>query len=160
MAYWILKTLYIFRYDRPLHKGGGVCVFVKRTLEVLNIDIVGNDNNARIETEIVCIDIITSKCKYHIITSYLPPGCIMDCIEYNNVIIADLELLFVLLGDLNRADVKWMNTTSPRHGVSNITLDCFISQGCEQFIRTPTRLINILDVFLTVSNSNRLAEDR
>ena len=46
------SRFFIFRYDRSLSKDGGVCVFVKRTLEVVNIEIVRNDNNAYIETEL------------------------------------------------------------------------------------------------------------
>ena len=52
----------------------------------------------------------------------------MDCIEYNTVLIADLELLFdvnypvVLSGDLNCADVNWINNTSPKDGVQDIIL--------------------------------------
>ena len=144
----------IFRYDKPLQ---GVCVFVKRNLGVINIEIVRNDNNAHIETEIVYIDIIISKGKYRLITVYRPPGCITDCIHYNTVLIADLELLFdvsypvILSGDLNCADVNWINNTSPTDGVQDIILDFFISRECGQFVRAPTRLGNILDVVLTDS---------
>ena len=151
------NRFFIFRYDRPLRKGGGVCIFVKRTLEVINIEIVKNDNNAHIETEIVCVDIIINKGKYRLITVYRPPGCTMDFIHYNTVLIADLEILFevnypvVLSGDLNCADVNWINNTSPKDGVQDILLDFFISRGCEQFVRAPTRLNNILDVVLTDS---------
>ena len=44
----------------------------------------------------------------------------MDYIEYNNVLIADLKLLFdvnypvILSGDKNYADVNWTNNTSPK----------------------------------------------
>ena len=65
---------------------------MKHTLEVLNFEFVRNDTNAHIETEIVCIDIIRTKCKYRLITVYLS-GCTMDCIEYFSVLITDLELL-------------------------------------------------------------------
>ena len=58
------RFFFIFRYDRPLRKGGGVCIFVKRTLDVLNIEIARNDNNAYIETEIVYTDIIINKGRY------------------------------------------------------------------------------------------------
>ena len=40
---------------------------------------------------------------------------------------------------------------SPTDGVQDIILDFFISRGCEQFVRAPTRLNNILDVLLTDS---------
>ena len=81
----------------------------------------------------------------------------MDCIEYSTVLIADLERLFdvnhpiVLPGDLNCADVNWINNTSPKDGVQDIILDFFISREFEQFVRAPTRLNNILDVVLTDS---------
>ena len=126
-------------------------------MEVINIEIVKNNNNAHIETEIVCIDVINNKSKYRLITVYRPPGCTMDCIDYNTVLIDDLELLFevnypvVLSGDLNCADVNWINNTPPEDGIQDIILDFFISRGCEQFFRTPTKLNNILDVVLTDS---------
>ena len=119
-------------------------------MEVLNIEIVRNVNNAHIDTEMVCINIIINMCIYRLITVYPPSGCTMDCIEYNNVLIANLKLLFdvnystVLSGDLNCGDVNWINNTSPK----DIILD-FISRGCERFVRMPTRLHNILDVVLT-----------
>ena len=114
------NPFFIFRYDRPFRNGGGACVFVKRTLEVLNIEIVRNDNNAHIESKIVCIDNSINTGKYRPITVYRPPCCTMDGIEYNTVLISNLELLFdvnysvVLSGDLNCADVNWINNTSPR----------------------------------------------
>ena len=64
------NRFYIYRYRRLMRKGGSVCVFVKRILEVLNNGIVRNDNNAHIETEIICIDIISNKGKYRLITVY------------------------------------------------------------------------------------------
>ena len=47
--------------------------------------------------------------------------------------------------------MNWVNHTSPKDGVQNIILDFFISRGCEQFVRMPTRFNNILDVILTDS---------
>ena len=121
-------------------------------MEILNIEIVKNDNNAHIETEIVCIDIIINRGKYRLITVYRPPSCTMDCIEYNTVLIADLELLFdvsypvVLSGDLNCADMNQINNTSPKDDVQFIILYFFISRGYEQFVRAPIRLNNIIHV--------------
>ena len=47
--------------------------------------------------------------------------------------------------------MNWINNSSPKDGVQNIMLDFFISRGCEQFVRAPTRLNNILDFVLTDS---------
>ena len=81
MAYGPWKSLFSFlnTTDHCVKAvvDGGVCVFVKRTLVVINIEIVRNDNNAHIETEIVCVDIMINKGKYRLITVYRPPGCTM-----------------------------------------------------------------------------------
>ncbi len=53
-----------------------------------------------------------------------------------------------VVGDLNLPSVDWNVYTCDSNGVENVVLDCFLRNNLTQFVETPTRGENILDLVL------------
>jgi len=57
---------HIFRCDRNIRRGGGVCVLVNRELNAVNVDI----SECYSDVELLCIDIIRCKANCRLVAVY------------------------------------------------------------------------------------------
>ena len=124
----------IFRCDRRDRKGGGVCVYVKKSLKASMCELCVNSSYFYDGIESIWFSI--HNCKLLFGCVYLPPNCSNDITATDNLICCVDSLLakytshkLVISGDFNQADVKnicdnlelYMSCTLPTRG--NITLD-------------------------------------
>ena len=75
---------HVIRCDGEGKAGGGVCLRIKREINILNIDII-----AGVET--VCIDIAANSNRYSIIILFRPPGYSTACFDYSVRMLPCLE---------------------------------------------------------------------
>ena len=143
------QSLYnIYRHDRKGKCGGGVVVFVTRELPSFHVEFPDDFQNI----EFVCFDII-GICNVRVLTLYRPGKHvdgdhkvmleICSCIKTN----CGINFSTVIFADMNCRSIDWINNIS-----SNFTecmfIECISEQGFQQFIDTPTRGDNILDILL------------
>jgi len=72
---------------------------------------------------------------------------VLFCKTFTNLMSSNLT--HFVAGDFNHPNVNWNLLIAPDDGVHNIFLNLFVDNDLRQVIRSPTRLNNILDIFLT-----------
>jgi hypothetical protein len=134
----------IVRCDRLLRQGGGVAVFLKRSIQFQQIILDTSSN----ELEIIVLD-ITVQNPLRLIVVYIPPQDYVKCSAFSKLLtnLCDVNFTCVICGDLNLANVNWDLFTSPCR-LSQPLLDLFLNNGFSQYILHPTRGNSILDVVL------------
>ena len=141
----------IFRKDRVnKKKGGGVCVFIRRHLHVVRLDLLDCFNNL----ECVCFDILLQASTIRVLAVYRPGGSsandnlvmqmLINCLH--NYCTTDITAL--LLGDLNCNNINWTELTVKNDTLQKMFLDATIDLGLSQYVEEPTRGENILDIVL------------
>jgi len=101
----------VLRRDRVFHRGGGVCVLVRKTLRVIGIDI-GNECE---DLEMICFDLILTGNHTRFFALYRPPGYDNDALCYVCKLVKCLTQLEstkypkIILGDVNLHKVNWNN---------------------------------------------------
>lgn len=142
---------YIMRKDRYSHKGGGVCVLVKRCFSVIQVVIA--DKYASLE--VMGIDFIGIKPKLQIFAVYRPPYYDVDAVLYMQTLIDCLSECMsdkccnVVLGDFILPRLNWNLLSGPRDSLHIPFIDFVSKYGLAQLINFPTRGESILDVLLT-----------
>jgi ribonuclease P/MRP protein subunit RPP40 len=148
------QNLYnIFRLDRKTTtNGGGVCIFTKRYLNVVEVEIAASFESV----ECVCIDVYcTSGSKIRLLTIYRPGGnstsaanlmkILVDCLNS----LCTFDVTCVIAGDLNCASIDWSNNVLCSDPIQRTFLDAVCELGFQQYVDHPTRECNILDVVLS-----------
>jgi hypothetical protein len=173
----------LFRCDRRDRRGGGVCVYVKKSFQVNACNLCVNSSYFHDGVESIWITI--KKCKLVFGCVYLPPSCSKDVITTDSLIGCADSLLqnyvvynLVLCGDFNQADVGNIcdnldlhsSCTLPTRG--NVTLDnILVSNNLARYISnicTLPPLCNHLKdtdsdhliVYLETNNSNPTSDTK
>ena len=142
------------RCDRSRNKGGGVCVFIRKSFSVLKYDLKQPPSVA----EIVCFDVLNLSARYRIFAVYCPPSsCVRNinqpskcmselitCLEVNQ----DKHGINIIFGDFNCPDINWVSMTCSSDPCSNLLYDFVVCNGLTQCVSSPTRLSNILDLVI------------
>ncbi len=152
----------LIRCDRPLSRGGGVCVYLKSQLNysVLDLASSSSDSSAHIEAVGILIDGLRCSCDnlpLVIVTAYRPPGYMpsvffptLESIIYNIVIMTSSV---VCLGDFN---VDIGITSTQLSSANGLVADFQKFFNFSQIISEPTRVTatssSIIDL-LFVSDS-------
>uniref|UniRef100_A0A803KG92 Reverse transcriptase domain-containing protein n=1 Tax=Xenopus tropicalis TaxID=8364 RepID=A0A803KG92_XENTR len=142
----------LFRRDREIKKGGGVCLYVKSDLKPCNKDIT----NENVESLWVEISVGLKVTKKMIIgVCYKPPR--IDEGDEAQLLLQMEEASklgqVVVMGDFNYPDIDWSNGVAKSEKASrfvNMLNDNFLFQAVQE----PTRNDAILD--LVISNNNEL----
>ncbi len=135
----------VSRCDRVNRKGGGVCIFVK---ESINYKVLLKYCNT------VCELLIVELIDPHllIILIYRPPSCTIQL--FKDIIDKMYECLFMLssplpniimLGDFNIPGMNWSDP-KPSCAVSKVLCHFINTFFLEQLVMEPTRINNILDL--------------
>ena len=141
----------ILRKDRINKVGGGVCVLVKKSLKVKEIDL-------KLDTciDMMAFDILNCDVRFRIFVCYRPPGS--DVASMNSCLDeissrCQIDATPILLGDFNLPGIDWPTNNFPRlmNGCQcNVAFLEFVrQQSLLQCVHEPTRADNILDLVLT-----------
>lgn len=140
----------IVRRDRPVQRGGGVCIMIDKKLPYYEVLCDTDD-----VVELIAIDVVLDSCKYRFINVYRPPTRRADASPDIKALLSGLKKLcsvkwpVTILGDFNCPDINWSDFTSPCDGVQDKLLDCFCEFGMTQLVNTVTCNDHILDLVLT-----------
>ena len=148
----------VFRCDRPLGTGGGVCILSNNaTVKAVHVPLPP----AYTDIELCVIDILNNMaCPVRLFVAYRPPSgnrepnAVQYCANLCNCIndLFPSKGSVVLCGDLNFPEINW-NCDNCIHcndfTCSGLFLSLFYYRGFSQFVLSPTRHNNILDVILS-----------
>jgi len=149
----------VFRCDRSVRVGGGVLLYTHEKLPITNFQTYDDKYcqalmcTCEISKSVICI-------------LYRPPDCptlsFRTCLNFveeylNNV---TEEFTLSLMGDFNLPLIDWNSNTVLSGGTSSqndtmgLLLEFMNMQLCSQYVHLPTRLSNVLDLY--VCNSDEL----
>jgi Endonuclease-reverse transcriptase len=137
--------------DRQHGLAGGVCAFVSKFLEVVEVPVTQHFPSL----EICCFDVLFSCAKCRIFTAYRRPEYDCASVEYMTQLVACLTKFTntktpcIIAGDLNSPGVDWVNSVSPSDYVQVKLMEFAIANGFVQAVPERTRLSNTLDIILT-----------
>ena len=143
----------IYRDDRA-SIGGGTCIFVRSNLKC---KLVFKSNGLE-NINLVCIDILGASIEYRIMVCYVPPASCNITVEnvtrffegISNLFVCDCPI--ILQGDFNFPDIVWSRPdlvpVQYRSKISSIFIDFVVQNALLQFVHSPTRADNILDLVL------------
>ncbi|KAG5862499.1 hypothetical protein JTB14_036198 [Gonioctena quinquepunctata] len=98
----------MYRKDRLAHRGGGVAIFVKRSLKheqtAINYDRTSG-------TEVVGVKITTSRGPINLFSVYNPPNNELAN-DFLGMIIAESVTPTIVAGDFNAKQISWSNTSN------------------------------------------------
>lgn len=141
----------IFRNDRRGRDGGGVCILVGKRI---GCTIIQEDVFTASSFELVGCKLFTGgqfylKNDIIIICVYLPPDISIDA--FNDAMHAirmiwPSDSVGIVVGDFNLPDIDWSTGNPKLVSAKSTLMDMFTDLSCSQFIRTPTRGSNVLDL--------------
>jgi hypothetical protein len=147
----------IIRRDRTSNTvGGGVCMFVKKSIPVSHVDI----KCIPVYLELLCLDLFLCNTTYRFFIVYRPTesSSVYDfiCAEtYMEKLIECIEDNFnsrgatFILGDFNCPSIDWARMCPPTGSVDKLFYDFVISNGYTQCVEDPTRQDHTLDLVIT-----------
>lgn len=149
------KGYNIIRKDRSTSRGGGVCLFYKSHLKV--VEIPQNNGNLDLDSKFdyLCVDTYDGKLPIRLLCIYIPP-CSSRNLQIVNHMCSIIKKLsfhssnpFYFFGDFNLPLIDWNIPKSKGDSAHDAFLDFCLSQNFCQFINVPTHQKgNILDLLL------------
>ena len=133
----------VFRCDRQLSHGGGVCAFVSKRFNAVAIDLAESYS----ELEICCFDLLYSGARCRLLVVYRAPSSdhmprLLECINaFSNV-----KYHCIIAGDFNCNGIDWQTLKAPCDGTQDALLNFAIMMGFSQVVQSPTRGDNLLDL--------------
>jgi hypothetical protein len=147
------KEFCVFRKDRTIRKGGGVCVICRNDLRYICKRVVLPPRFSCLE--MVAVDILIGIDNgIRLVVVYCPPDLINDfnickLLVSAFMYLGNTSLTFCIVGDFNLPLMDWVNNSSPNHKVYIELLSYFQSNSLEQLVSFPTRDNNLLDIILS-----------
>jgi len=138
--------------NRDVKRGGGVEILVKDNNVSYSVDFVHPINSL---FDLCCVDILVSNFTYRLICVYCPPYFTAEYKEDATLLCSGLFQLFLhqswlfVAGDFNLPDIDWKFCMFPIDIVQDILFYLFTNNSLKQINHQPTRLNNIIDIFLT-----------
>jgi len=140
----------IVRRDRPIQRGGGVCIMMDKKLPYYEV-MCDTDG----VVELIAVDVVLGSRKHRFINVYRAPTrnagisldikALLSCLKK----LCSVKWPVTILGDFNCPDINWPDFTSPCDGVQDKLLDCFCEMGMTQLVNAATCNEHILDLVLT-----------
>ena len=137
----------VFRKDRAIGKGGGVCILVRDDIfSAVAVDVPNRFSHL----EIVAVDIVNTACKVRIFTCYRPPSGDADrvAVQYIKDMCDCLDCLYpvnstvLVCGDFNLPSIDWSNidiTLLSKNSCSGIFLNFTLNHSLIQHVSDFTR---------------------
>jgi len=145
------SCFYVMRCDRKIGRGGGVCVFVHRSLHPVEIHI----GDSYRELELLCFDLSYGSKKLRFFCVYRPPNYDINARLYLDSLLtciasySDGNHTNVIVGDLNCPHIDWAIHSCANNYINAGILTFVVESGLYQFVDFATRGCNLLDVVLT-----------
>jgi len=140
----------IFRCNRHVSRGGGVCIFVSKCLKCSQVTGISEAGFEAIAVDVFCT---ASRCRF--INVYRKPlydSCgadhMLKLTDWLNSL-CNVRWPVVITGDLNCNGISWSTLSAPADSIQDTFLDFVCSSGYDQMVTDPTRNDNILDIVLT-----------
>lgn len=149
------KAMYnVLRCDRIGGTGGGVCVLIRRSFQIVQLDL--HQDRSPVGYEVLAFDCIDFYVPYRIFVVYRPPTC---CSE-NNAMALDVTSQLVsciegnlnksgptiIFGDFNCPGIDWQTMQCAADLIQEKLYDFVVCNGFMQYTPGPTRLSNTLDL--------------
>ena len=142
----------IYRRDRSVSVGGGVCVFVIKSLSVSPVKVESKFD----ELELFCFDLVDAKrCSpTRVYVVYRPPSYNEHATVYMQLLIDCFKTYYknsyvnIIAGDLNLPKIDWLQLKCCNDIIHQMFLEFVIEFGLTQVINFPTRGNNFLDIVL------------
>ena len=145
----------VFRNDRSDRSGGGVCAFIRKSLNARRVYLETLDSHV----ELLCIDIFNVNI-YRFCVVYRPPDSSqvyndINCCDYMSSIVDCLEAHInpkgptFVMGDFNCPDINWNKLALPNNAVSLCLYNFVTVNGFTQVVNEPTRDNNLVDLLMT-----------
>jgi hypothetical protein len=140
----------IVRTDRIDMPGGGVCAAIKKCLNFCTVEI----GSAFLHLEILAFDVYFDFFTVRFILCYRPPYYNLPAKLYLLDLLSCLTKLTqcrwssIVCGDFNLPGICWNQLTAPNDDVQLPFLDFVINNGFVQFVKQPTRGVNLLDLVM------------
>ena len=142
---------HIFRYDRSLKGGGGVCIFVHKALNAVECKLTGWHP----DMQVCCVDVISQGTKCRLINVYRSTDALNQSEIFTKQLVQCLETITnvywscYIVGDFNAVCIDWNNMNCLNSNSDKCLLDFAVANGFSQVVDQPTRLNNKLDIVLT-----------
>jgi len=146
------KQFYIFRTDRKVHRGGGVCVFVANHLDCSEIALNETDSFAGEEVELSVFDIVCRPRKYRFMLVYRRPengaAAAAAADKLCNIMGQQMNRNGpnILLGDFNCPNIDWTYGHAPSQCAEIPIYNFCNNNGFSQCVADATRGTNTLDI--------------
>ena len=145
------NSLYhVIRCDRKTGRGGGVCVFVHRSLQPIQIHTTDNYT----ELELVCFDLLCSNKKLRFFCAYRPPCNDNSAQLYLDSLLTCITAYttgnhtHIIVGDFNFPYIDWTTYSCTNTYINKAMLSFVTESGFYQFVNFATRDCNLLDIVL------------
>ena len=127
--------------------GGGVLIAARNTLKIIQRDDI------ICQSELLFVGILLKHDKLTIGVFYRPPNGNIEHLEDLQNVLSEISTTDILvLGDFNKSEIDWHNTTSQRDSpLQNLLIEIIHDNFFTQMVSQPTRGQNILDLILTTS---------
>ena len=109
---------HIFRCDRNVRRGGGVCVLVNRELNAVNVDI----SECHSDVELLCIDIIRCKANCRLVAVYRSTDNTQQSDKFTKQLVQCIESVCCVswpcfvVGDFNAPTIDWSHLSVSSSG--------------------------------------------
>jgi len=131
----------IIRCDRKNAIGGGVCILLSKTLDIVEIPLTKHFP----QLEAACVDIFTGNTRCRIFNIYRRPHRdhttgvaameqLITCLER----FCDTRYPCIITGDLNCPLINWSDCSAPRGSIYETIRDFATSNGFVQLVSEPT----------------------
>ncbi|KAK6019565.1 hypothetical protein OSTOST_14794, partial [Ostertagia ostertagi] len=145
----------IVRCDRSRRAGGGVAMFIRKTLNYSTVI----SESVPSGYEILAVDVALPDPCVRIVLIYRPPSSPPSINEQLGKVVSDLAAVsmpVLVVGDFNIPEFDWAQWNNIRD-ISHPLFDTFATHGFKQYVDHPTRGNNLLD--LLFSNDGELIKD-
>jgi len=149
----------IFRRDRCMSRGGGVCVLVRREHTVVQVVL----DYRYSKLELIVFDILDVSPTIRVFVVYRPPSYDNDARIYADMLIECFNGYVsacrnnIIVGDFNLPRINWNILFCPADYVHTKIFEYVISRGFVQLVDFSTRDTNLLDLIFT-DNDNLIVE--
>lgn len=142
----------IIRHDRSISNGCGVCVFIRKALEVILVNLDMKYEHL----ELICFDLVNKKHRTptRIFLAYRPPSTNDLAVSYLYQLIECLNtyqnksFVNIITGHLNLPKIDWYQLFSPSDKLHQPFFEFATDNGFIQVVNFTTRGSNLLDIVL------------
>ena len=144
----------ILRKDRKLCRGGGVCIFIKKSFN--HIPVIFDSKYD--ELEIIGFDLFTGIYSVRYFAVYRRPTFDSAAVSYMTELLDCLSVYgsvnrtVVIVGDFNLSKIDWDSYTSPSDTIHQMLVSFVVHFGLTQLINFKTHESNILDLLGLICN--------